>query len=299
MNKQVKYILIILLALLVLFWLQKPDDKLHLIFCDVGQGDAVLIVQGSSQILIDGGPDQSVLSCLSGHVPFWDRKIEIVLLTHPDSDHFYGLAGVVERYKVDKFVANPFISSGNSDLTALAKLIEEKDLSVYNPLQGDLIRLGEISLNILWPDKTRVEEMGKIENLAENKIGNFLVFDDSLIDSNNYSIVAHLKYGSFDALLTGDLPKEEGQLLFWQKKLFSVEVLKASHHGSGKDNPQELYQGTEPNLVVFSVGENSFGHPDQDLIRELLEKKIDYRRTDMNRDVEIITDGKDWEVLAN
>ncbi len=299
MNKQVKYILIILLALLALYWLQKPDDKLHLVFCDVGQGDAVLIIHGSSQILIDGGPDESVLSCLSGHVPFWDRKIEMVLLTHPDTDHFYGLIGVVERYKVNKFIANPFIIGGNSDLKSLASLLNQKNVSFYNPSQGDVIKLGEINLDILWPDERRVREIKDMEELANDKIGDFLVFENNLIDSNKYSIVAHLKYSDFDALLTGDLPQEESQLLFWQKRLFPVEVLKASHHGSKKDNPQELYEGTKPKLVVFSVGKNSFGHPDQDLIGRLTEEGINYRRTDDGGDVEVVTDGKDWRVLAN
>jgi competence protein ComEC len=294
MKKQTRFILLLFCGLILLFWLQKPDDKLHLVFCDVGQGDAILITHKNDQILIDGGPDESVLACLSRHLPFWDRKIELVLLTHPDSDHFFGLTGVVERYAVGKFIANPFITRGNSDLERLAKLIEEKEIGIYSPSQGDNIKLGEIKLNVLWPGKAKLEEIEKLSSQATGKTGGFWVFDSSLVEPNQYSIVVNLNYANFNALLTGDLPAEESQLLSWQKKLFPVDVLKASHHGSGKDNPEELYRETKPEMVVFSVGKNSFGHPSLELIDKLKKTGAETRRTDLGRDVEIVSNGKSW-----
>lgn len=295
MKKYLKYIVFLVLALLVLAWWQKPDDKLHLVFCDVGQGDAVLATYKGNQILIDGGPDQSVLNCLSRHMPFWDRKIELVLLTHPDGDHFTGLIFVLERFKVGKFLANPFIIKGNSDLEKLARLIEEKSIPFYSPSQEDKIKLAEISLDVLWPEKSKLVEIERLSQVEKEKIGGFWVLDDSLVDSNQYSIVTNLNYGNFDALLTGDIPAEEGKLLSWQKRLFPVEVLKASHHGSANDNPDELYRGTRAKLVVFSVGENSFGHPSGELIEKLKSKEIKILRTDMDGDIEIVTDGESFK----
>ena len=77
-----------------------PDDKLHVVFCDVGQGDAILVTYKTNQLLIDGGPGRRVISCLEKHMPFYDRRIEAVVLTHRNSDHSKGLEYVRERYNV-------------------------------------------------------------------------------------------------------------------------------------------------------------------------------------------------------
>ena len=82
------------------------DEKLHLIACDVGQEDAILVVYKGNQILIDGGPDRRVLDCLVKYIPFWDKKIELVILTHPQDDHYGGLIEVFRSYEVGTFVAN-------------------------------------------------------------------------------------------------------------------------------------------------------------------------------------------------
>ena len=96
---------LIILGFLILFaFLNYKDDKLHIVFCDVGQGDAIFIrTSREADILIDGGPDAKVLECLSSHMPFWDRSIDLVIMTHPDADHSTGLISVVERYRIEKF----------------------------------------------------------------------------------------------------------------------------------------------------------------------------------------------------
>ena len=80
---------LIILSFLILFaFLNYKDDKLHVVFCDVGQGDAIFIrTPRQADILIDGGPDDKVLECLSRHMPFWDRSLDLVIMTHPDADH--------------------------------------------------------------------------------------------------------------------------------------------------------------------------------------------------------------------
>ena len=80
-----------------------PDDKLHISFLDVGEGDAILIQRGSQQVLVDGGPSPQELSVgLGDKMPFWDRTIELVILTHPHADHLTGLVEVLKRYKVEQ-----------------------------------------------------------------------------------------------------------------------------------------------------------------------------------------------------
>src|SRR3989344_242369 len=81
---------------------QIPDNKLHIVFCDVGQGDVIYIkTPGVSDVLIDGGPGDDVLGCLGRHMPFYDRAIDVVVMTHPQADHMQGLLKVIDRYSID------------------------------------------------------------------------------------------------------------------------------------------------------------------------------------------------------
>lgn len=100
-------LLLLILAAVYLAITQLPDKNLHLIACNVGQGDAILLTYGSIQILTDGGPDKNVLTCLGKYMPFYDHKIEMVISTHPDADHLTGLISVIQNYKVEKILINP------------------------------------------------------------------------------------------------------------------------------------------------------------------------------------------------
>lgn len=145
--------------------LSMPDNKLHVVFCDVGQGDATLIIKGSNQLLIDGGPNNSVLNCLARHIPFYDRTIEAVVLTHNNFDHSKGLTYVAERYNVLHF--EPVLKSGNS------------------------IRLGQIKYAVEWPsDKvlgantiSSDNELGIVGKLS---YGSFDVLMTADVSTRNY-----------------------------------------------------------------------------------------------------------------
>ena len=110
-----KNILTFLGLISCLVWLavwQFPDNKLHIIFCDVGQGDATLITKGFNQILIDAGPNDKVLTCLKNNLPFWDKKIEITILTHPEADHMTGFISILDKHDIGYFLIGP--ETGNS-----------------------------------------------------------------------------------------------------------------------------------------------------------------------------------------
>jgi len=93
------------LVLVFSFFWSLPDGKLHMVFCDVGQGDgAYILFPDGRDMVIDGGPNDKIISCLSSHMPFWDRHINIVAMTHPQKDHAEGLVWVLERYQVDYFL---------------------------------------------------------------------------------------------------------------------------------------------------------------------------------------------------
>lgn len=90
---------------LLWLWQQWPDGRLKVIFCDVGQGDAALVVLGSFQALIDTGPSESKLfACLGEEIPFWDRQIDLIFISHPQTDHNGALKGLLSRYKVGKVI---------------------------------------------------------------------------------------------------------------------------------------------------------------------------------------------------
>ena len=116
---------VIVILLCTWMYFEWPDEKLHLVFCDVGQGDAALIVLGSFQALIDTGAyEDKVLKCLSDHIPFWDRSIELVFLSHSDNDHDGALPGIKKHYKVGREIRN----------------INEKDVVRYGMLYFEILK---------------------------------------------------------------------------------------------------------------------------------------------------------------
>jgi competence protein ComEC len=265
-----------LILALILVWvaiLQLPDQRLHLVFCDVGQGDAILIFQGTNQILIDGGPDQSVLSCLSNNLPFWDREIEMVIASHPEADHITGLIDVIDRYRVKHFVVNSFGKDSAVFKEFKAAVINE-DSEIYFPKEGDEINIGSLKMAVLWPQ-------------SQEKVLGATTVDR---EANEISVVFKLSYGDFDALFTGDIStKVEGQL-----ELEDIEVLKVAHHGSKHSTGEEFLEKTNPELAIISVGKNPWGHPTEEVIEKLRELEIEILRTDDKGEIEIVTDGEEW-----
>ena len=90
---------------LLMFFNNYFDERTKIVFCNVGQGDAAYIrIKNKIDVLIDAGPDKSVLSCLGRYMPFWDRKIELAFLSHPNNDHYNGYFFIADRYKIDNFI---------------------------------------------------------------------------------------------------------------------------------------------------------------------------------------------------
>ncbi len=104
---RVKFLLLSFMVLLILFYFSLPDGRTRLIFCDVGQGDGAVLVKGTFEMVIDTGSAKGrILSCLSDHLPFWDKTIEVIVLSHLDSDHSGGLMAIKKYYKVDQVWGN-------------------------------------------------------------------------------------------------------------------------------------------------------------------------------------------------
>ncbi len=265
--KQLFLSLILILFLLILSIFSIPDKKVHLIACDVGQGDTTLVIQGNMQILIDGGPTNKVLDCLGEYIPFWDRKIEMIILTHPDFDHYAGLTEVFRRYDVENYLTNGFKSS-NQSYKALESEVGGRGMEARIARKGTDIRYGKIYLDILSPEETIKEG-----------------------ESNDSSLIISLKYADFEAILTGDAPKE---ILNTINLNSHPDYIKLSHHGSKTGTDGFTLDNFVPKLAVISVGKNNYGHPSQEVLQLLNERKIQTLRTDELGNIEVISDGKSF-----
>lgn len=265
------------------------DNKLHVVFCDVGQGDAIFVrTPKGLDILIDGGPDTSVLSCLSNHMPFWDRTIEVVALTHPHADHLVGLISVLKRYKVESFISEK-LENKTESFNELSRIVQNKKISSRYVFLGDKLRIKDgVVLQVLSPSKEFLQRTSPGGVIGES--GEFA------------SLVLLLSYGEFDVLLTGDSQVSGLEEALGVKPLPELEVFQVPHHGSKTGLNSEILNEVRPRLAVISVGKNNkYGHPSKEVIEILRNREINLPagkagilRTDQDGEAEIVSDGKGW-----
>ena len=280
-------------ALLFSFLVTLSDGKLHIIFCNVGQGDASYIrTPGNQDILVDGGPNDKVLACLGKYMPFYDRTIDIVVLSHPQKDHMEGLLSVIERYTVKYFVigAEENKSEGYEKLVSLLK---KNKIPVRNLYSGEKIYLGDTSLDFLWPQKEWVTQNLKGMSEVASANSNVLGLETGR-DVNDFSYYIHLSYGSFGALFTGDGDVKIQPEILERIDLPDIDVLKYPHHGSKYGALSQFLEKVKPELAVISVGKNPWGHPNDETINMLNSMKIQIKRTDRDGDIELVSDGENY-----
>lgn len=255
-----------------------PDGKLRIIVCNVGQGDAILITRGTEQMLIDGGPDNKVLGCLGRHIPFYDRRIEVVMLTHPEADHLTGLTDVVKSYSVMQFIS-PAVGKNTVVYEKLTKAVRDKQIPVKIVYAGDQIKFGGIKFDVVWPEKEWVE----MQAVGKDEV-------------NGYAIGGILKYGGFKMMFTGDADQQIEADELVNGRLEQVDVLKVPHHGSKTGMTKDWLEALRSKLAVISVGKNNYGHPTEEALKLLSDEEMKILRTDQEGDIEIITDGQKWSV---
>ena len=262
----------VVVALAVVWLMQRPDGRLHVAFLDVGQGDAILIQSPAGpQVLIDGGRYPSVvLDELAEQLPFWDHSLDLVIATHPDDDHVAGLPDVVVRYDVAQLITN---GAPADDAPAYAALLAG-GAAVHVAQAGETIDLG---------DGARLDILS-----AGGAAG-----------GNDASIVARLTYGRFSLLLTGDAEAAtETALLTGGRPLTSL-VLKAGHHGANTSSGEAFLRAVAPQAIVISVGaDNRYGHPAPAMLARAAAVGATVLRTDEVGTIEVSSDGARvwWEV---
>ncbi|MFA5878418.1 MAG: MBL fold metallo-hydrolase [Candidatus Staskawiczbacteria bacterium] len=249
-------------------------------FLSVGQGDATFVETPSKQqILIDGGPDSTILEKLGQEMLPQDRTIDLIILTHPEADHMTGLLEVLKRYEVRNVLWTGVIRD-TAEWREWNSLIEEEGAGIWiAQAGGELVLQKEsprIVINILNPP----------ENLRGKK----------LEDSNNTSIVLSLIIGDRTFLLTGDINSSGEQLL---GERIGADVLKIAHHGSKYSTSEEFLNIVSPSVAVISVGKNTYGHPAEELLARLDKFGIETLRTDLSGDIKFISDGKNIKIINN
>ncbi len=281
----IRLIISIILIFLVYFvWFNQLDFKnfftnskcenglLCVTYLDVGQGDSTFIESPSGvQMLIDGGPDGSVLRKLSKTMSFFDKSIDILLVTHTDQDHIAGLVNVLKRYDI-----GTVIITENKNETPVSKnlryLIQEESSNVVYARGGQTIDFGGGSFfNILFPDR-----------------------NTELLESNMASIVIQLIYGETKFIFTGDAPQSiEKYLVFIYKDFLNSDVLKVGHHGSKTSTSQIFVDSVNPRYAIISSGKNNrYGHPNKETLDILLESKVDIKNTADIGSISIVSDGE-------
>ena len=251
--------------------LAKPKF-LEVNFFDVGQGDAIFIeTPAKHQILIDGGPSSVILEKLGNEIPFYDKSIDLIILTHPDRDHLAGLIDVLEKYEVNNILWTGIIKD-ISEYREWINLLEEEEAEIYIAKSGQKIKSQKVQLDILFP----------FENLNGQEFKNV----------NDTSIVARLGFNKTYFLLTGDISKSIERKFLEKEIDIDANVLKIAHHGSKTSSSQEFLEKVSPQVAVISVGENNYGHPHSEVLEKLFFFDINTLITNLEGDIKIISDGK-------
>ena len=252
----------------IVYDLSKPS-LLKVVFFDVGQGDAVFIeTPQHHQILIDGGPGPVILRKLAKELPFYDRSLDLIILTHPEKDHISGLIDVLESYKINKILWTGVVRN-TDEWKAWNKLINKEGAEIKIARAGQVVIFGgkgpKALLNILYP----------FENLEGKYFKN----------SNETSVVAKLVLGKKSFLFTGDIGKPTERKLI--EKDIDSDILKVAHHGSKNSSSKEFLENVSPEFAVIQVGENKYGHPHLETLTTLSQLGIKTLRTDKKGDIKI------------
>lgn len=269
------YIFIIILFLIVfdfLIWAEiafgGPNENTELYFLNVGQGDGELVVWPNDvKILIDAGPANKTAAEFSFLFSPFNRYIDLIILTHPELDHFGGLIDIIKRYKIGAFIFNGEIKDSNG-FGDLEKIIQENKIKTIILSESDKIKYLENYFDVLSPSK-----------------------DLSSGATNEDGLVLKLNSQNLKALFTADIgEKTEQNLIRKYGDYLKADILKVAHHGSKFSSSENFLAMVSPKISVFEVGKNSYGHPNDGVMERLKNLGSKIFRTDQNGTIKISAD---------
>ncbi len=273
----------VLVVFLVLIWQAVwqagPRDHLEVAFLDVGQGDATLVTApGGNRLLIDGGLGPVVLPALNEVLPFHDRRIEVLLATHPHADHIGGLPFVLDRFEVQAVIDND-LSADTEVYRRFERSIADSGVEHLSGRRGMVIHLDkETVFVVLFPDRKLYPGM----------------------DPDDGSIIGQVLHGETSFMFTGDAGQAiERYVSFLDGPKLDSEVLKAGHHGSRTSTAFEFVGWVDPDYAVISAGaDNRYGHPHSEVIETLEQFEVGIEATAESGTVIFHSDGRKVECLT-
>jgi len=271
MKTKIKIIFSAITSLTILFFFfsaqySKAQVKdLEVYYFDVGQGDSIFIRTPSGKdVLIDGGPDNKVLERIGETIPFWDKKIDLVFLTHAHDDHIAGLYDVLKNYNIGKVLKSDMLVEPENE-KYLDSIAKSRDVAEEDLISGEKIILeNDVYIDVIYPPSV----------------------DENIENINDSSLVLILNYSGKKFMLTGDATSEVESKIINQD--LKSDFLKVGHHGSRYSSSEKFLEKVQPVLSIISVGEgNSFGHPTQDTLNRLVNIGSKILRTDKNGTIKI------------
>lgn len=273
MLKKVLLLLLAVNVVLIIIAVSENRDETRVHFFDVGQGDAIYIrTANSHDIVVDSGPSDAILSKLGKAMPFYDRKIDILIVSHPHADHITGAIAVLKQYRVKTVYLSGARHTTHEYLELLRFLGEHKEIAKVKVDRPMIARLGEkTALSFLYPDFDVSSKTAPL--FIKNNL-------------NNTSVVVKFTHNGKSALLTGDIEKEVEEYLLEKGVDVSAYVLKVAHQGSRTSSTEPYLTAVRPGLAVISVGKNDYGHPHPEVVERLRSFGIQTLRTDEEGDIE-------------
>lgn len=246
------------------------DCEVH--FIDVGQGDSILIRADGQTALIDAGENDQGKTVIDYLLTQGVDRIDLLIMTHPHSDHIGGMDDVIEAFEIGKILMPRLpddITPTTQTYTDVLQAISAKGLKITASQPGQSFPLGEGTFTVLGP----VEEYE---------------------DLNDTSLVGKFTYGTMDFLFTGDQEKgAEADLLEYGADV-RAEVLKVGHHGSKTSTSPDFYQAVDPDYCVIEVGDgNDYGHPNAETLETISSNQAEIYRTDFQGSIQfLLKDGE-------
>lgn len=235
-----------------IFWgydyLQKYvfSDHLQVVFLQIDRGDSIYInTPHHKEIMIDGGYNISTLVSLEKHRPFWDKHLDLLILTHSDSDHYLGFLDILDRFSVGNILMTGS-TKYSPPFQKLLKKISEKNIPIIYADQYKDFVVDGVTFDIISPLSSRVGEKSK---------------------GNNESLVIKMQYHQQSILFTGDIEQKTEALLLASGKNVHADILKVPHHGSRSSSSENFLRAVNPQQAVFTTGtKNQFGHPHKEVL---------------------------------